>query len=233
MRTPLTALKASLGLLCLQKNGDGSAEAVDELLLICQRNTDHLLKLVNGLLELFRIESTPPTSTRPVALAEVVNETVESLSMLAAQQHVVITFHIPTRLQVAAEPDGVQRILVNLIGNAIKFTPGGHVDVSAEDVGEAAVLRVCDDGIGIPQERLANLFDRFTHIRRSRAQEGTGLGLAITKALVARFGGDISVQSEVNRGSVFTVTLPTFDAKYESEAMFSRSTVNYGQLAAV
>ncbi len=208
MRTPLTAMKASLALLMEQHV---SAEAQQELLTTCRRNTEYLLALVNDLLELSRIENTSPPSVEPVALAEVANETLKSFSALAAQQQVLVTAWVPSHLEVAAEADGVRRILVNLVGNALKFAAGGHVDVSAQRQENAVQIRVCDDGPGIPQERLSTLFDRYTSICRSAAQRGTGLGLAITKALVARFGGQISVQSEVNRGTCFTVALPAYD----------------------
>lgn len=207
MRTPLTAMKATIALLLEQPVSEATRQ---ELLTICERNTGYLLKLVNGLLELSRIEGTSAPSVEAVALAEIAKETVESLSVLAAQQNVVVTAWVPRHLEVAAEHNGVRQVLANLVGNAVKFAPGGHVDLSAERRNGTVYLRVSDNGPGIPSERLATLFDRYTSTGRCMAQTGTGLGLAITKALVTRFGGRIWVQSEVKRGTCFTVALPAY-----------------------
>jgi signal transduction histidine kinase len=219
MRTPLTALKASLALLEEER---GCAQTTRELLGICRRNTDYLLKLVNDLLELSRIEHTAPTALEPVALAEVTRETVESFAPLAAQQRVLVTAWVPSHLAVPAEPEGLRRILLNLIGNALKFAPGGHVDVSAEQVDRTVYLRVCDNGPGIARDRLEVLFNRYGTSRESAAQQGTGLGLAITKALVTRYRGHITVQSEVNRGTCFIVALPAYEPDADLPAPIQR-----------
>ena len=110
----------------------------------------------------------------------------------------------------------VRQILVNLVGNAVKFTEAGEVTLEAhaiETPGDQAptlVFRVSDTGIGIPDDRLADIFDRFAQVdmAHARSYEGTGLGLAITKELTKRMGGTIGVESAVDHGSTFTVTLP-------------------------
>ena len=206
MRTPLTAIKASLALI---RERDGELpDGVYKLLAVCERNTDRLLGLVNALLDLTHIEGAPARALEPVGLAEIAEEVAAELAPLARQQGVLLTTQVPHDLVVSAEPDGIRRILVNLLGNALKFTPGGRVEVSAMGNNLAATLQVQDDGIGIASERLSSLFDRFAHVRRSRAQQGTGLGLAITRALVERYGGTITVTSALGRGTCFTIVLP-------------------------
>jgi signal transduction histidine kinase len=119
---------------------------------------------------------------------------------------------VPSGVSARADRDKVEQILLNLLSNAIKFTPsGGHVSVrtpAAED--DVVELSVSDTGMGIPPDKLQNIFEPFVQVDMSRTsrREGTGLGLAISRDLARGMGGDLSVRSEVNAGSTFTLTLP-------------------------
>ena len=109
------------------------------------------------------------------------------------------------------DPRALEQILTNLFDNALKYTePGGTIELDVEQDDEFVCLRVRDSGIGIPQEDLSRIFERFYRVdkARSRALGGTGLGLSIVKHLVQRMGGKISVESDLGAGSTFSVTLP-------------------------
>ena len=205
MRTPLTAIKAGIAL--AMEEGDVS-HGTRELLDLCARNTDRLLELVNGLLDLSRIKNGTSDSMGHVSLTSVIDEAVQEFAPLASTQHVTMTVHAPGTLMVAAAPIDIRRIIDNLLGNALKFSPGGHIDITAECKGGEIVVRVRDTGIGIPRDRLGTVFDRFVQIQRSSIHGGSGLGLAITHALVERYNGRISVTSRPGHGSCFTVVLP-------------------------
>ncbi|HEY72707.1 MAG TPA: sensor histidine kinase, partial [Thermoflexia bacterium] len=110
--------------------------------------------------------------------------------------------------------DGLDRIFVNLVGNAVKYTPaGGNVTVAMSRVRDGIEVQVIDDGIGIPEEALPHLFQEFYRAPNAKASDevGTGLGLAIVKDLVERYGGRIEVQSRAGQGATFVVTLPPVD----------------------
>ncbi len=111
-----------------------------------------------------------------------------------------------------ADPQAVEQILTNLLDNAVKYTTaGGRIGVSTEEDGDFVRVRVRDTGIGIPEDDLARIFERFYRVDKARSRElgGTGLGLSIVKHLVQQLGGEISVESEVGRGSTFSFTLPS------------------------
>ncbi len=207
MRTPLTAIRASLALL-MERENEHVNEISQDLLELCSRNADRLLALVDDLLELGRAESLPMNRPEPVKVVDVVETVVRDLAPFAIEQRAELEFSAASCACVDAETEGIRRIATNLISNAIKFSPNGTVDVSVVNVADRIVMTVRDTGIGISRDRLASLFDRYTSIERCASHSGTGLGLSITKALVERFGGSIRVQSAVDRGTTFTVTLP-------------------------
>jgi signal transduction histidine kinase len=113
-------------------------------------------------------------------------------------------------LDVYCDPADLDRIVVNLVGNAVKYTANGHVRVSLAMADDRVRLEVADTGIGIPREALPSLFNEFYRAPNAKAagESGTGLGLAIVKLLVARYGGEISVASQEGKGTTMTVTLP-------------------------
>jgi signal transduction histidine kinase len=123
-------------------------------------------------------------------------------------------------ITITATNEDVDRILNNLVSNAVKYTPsGGRVSVQLHCVQDEACLEVSDTGIGIPPESMPHLFEEFYRAPNAKAQEkeGTGLGLAIIKDLVARYGGRIAVQSKVGKGTKFSVTWPTmYDARHDA-----------------
>jgi len=205
MRTPLTAIKAGLSLMVEQSEAQAGSK---ELLELCRRNTDHLMDLINDLLDIARVESTAPASVSQVRLDTMIGDVIRELGPIADKQRATVVAQVTDGLVVAAVPDDVRRVLTNLIGNALKFSPGGHVHIDAEAHVDGTVLSVRDNGIGIAHDQLDTVFEPFVQADRKSSRQGSGLGLAIAKALVGRYGGSISATSEVGVGSCFTVVLP-------------------------
>lgn len=176
---------------------------------------DFLESLVNDLLALAATRSPAlAEDVGPVAVNASLGRVVLLLQPQADEKGVLLT-HIACceEMVVCATEDGLDRIFVHLVGNAIKYTPsGGRVTVSLRPVGDQIQVQVADTGIGIPAEALPNLFQEFYRAPNARSSGivGTGLGLVTVKELVERFGGRIEVQSTEGVGTVFTVTFPTY-----------------------
>jgi signal transduction histidine kinase len=213
LRTPLTAIKGAVDLLLREVPGSLNEKQTHYLNRV-RSNTQHLAGLINDLLDLSKIEEGKIElhATR-VSLGGLVHEVVETLRPMAAEK--IITLDTPifdSSILVWADRDKVMQVLINLIGNAIKFTPpGGRITVIAGRDGiDWVKFAVKDAGPGVPSEEKDKIFEKFYQVSaegRSKPK-GTGLGLAISKALVELHGGKIWVESEINRGSTFSFTLP-------------------------
>jgi two-component system phosphate regulon sensor histidine kinase PhoR len=173
---------------------------------------DGLAQLVEELLQLSRIEAGQlPLRLLPVDLSAVVLAAVERLRQQAERAHVELHVEATEGLPPArADPDRIHQIVLNLVHNALKFTPpGGRVAVQVCAVPEGLAVRVADTGIGIAAETQPRLFERFYKADSARSSGGTGLGLAIAKHLVQAHGGQIGVESPgEGRGATFTFTIP-------------------------
>ncbi|MGH7773920.1 MAG: ATP-binding protein [Candidatus Binatia bacterium] len=213
LRTPLTAIKGSADLLLREVAGPLNEKQTHYLTRV-RSNTQHLAGLINDLLDLSKIEAgkIELAATR-VSLGGLVYEVVETLRPIATEKLIALEATAPEpSILVWADRDKVTQVLMNLIGNAIKFTPAqGRVTVStARDGKEWVQVSVKDTGTGIPAEEAPKIFDKFYQAAEVGRQKpkGTGLGLAISKALVELHGGRIWVESQLNRGSTFSFTLP-------------------------
>ena len=214
LRTPLTALKCATQLMLVGKAGKMS-RTQREFLAVSEVNVNRLTKIVNDLLDLLLIQSGKvEMNFEDLDLAELVEFVIACLKARAEEKSIrlegEILKGIPT---IYGDREKVVKILLNLIGNAIKFTPEhGEVSVSARVVEEEdrVSVSVKDSGMGIPQDQLECIFKKFHHVEDAShsAADGPGLGLAITKGLVEALRGEISVESEVGEGSIFTFTLP-------------------------
>ncbi|MDO8586093.1 MAG: PAS domain-containing sensor histidine kinase [Armatimonadota bacterium] len=211
LRTPMTSIIGFTELL-LDDLEDPVSAGQRELLLKVSQNGRRLLGMVNDLLDLSRLESrrmTPVVSE--VDLGLLMEQIVANMRPLAKDKdlEIVVTNGGPTT-NVYTDEQKLSQILVNLISNAIKFTPSGRVTVAAEATGSQIQVSVSDTGLGIPRSEHRKIFDEFhTMAQRGRQKmPGTGLGLAITKKLCDLLGGKINVVSEPGKGSTFTVLLP-------------------------
>lgn len=253
LRTPLTCIigmSATLIRLLNTQMGD-AAELLKRqrnYLKQIQDSGEHLLNLINDILELSQVEAGRAVlDVREFSLTQIAYETLQALRPAAEQQGV----HLSIDLQIQAsetasleadrflaDPRRVQQILLNLLSNAIKFTPAdGQVTLRVWVEPQAAVLQVEDTGIGIPDTQLPLLFKTFQQLDMSyhRQYEGTGLGLALTKHLVELHGGHIEVESTVNSGTTFTVWLPVQTRTTKSSGAIAESTVpaTLGRIALV
>jgi PAS domain S-box-containing protein len=210
LRTPLTSIRGSLGLLAGGVAGDLPQEA-RKMVQLAVDNTDRLVRLVNDTLELERLDAgRMELHRRPTELADLTASALRAVHALAEAAGVSLLSTV-SGIRLLADPDRVVQALINLIGNAIKFSPrDGRVIVSAEPRGHLALVSVTDEGPGIPVDKLDSIFERFSQVDSSDARDkgGTGLGLAITRAIVEHHGGRIWAESGAQGGSTFRLTLP-------------------------
>ncbi len=216
LRTPMAGLKAISETLL-----DGALDdppAARKFVVRMDSEVDNLSQMVNELLELSRIEAGRSNfefqRSEPCRLMDKV---IERMTLQAERVGVSLTQECPPYLpKVFADPGRISQVFVNLIHNAIKFTPnGGHIHLSAWQDGDKVIFKVSDDGVGIPKKDIGRIFERFYKADRARAGGGTGLGLSICKHIVDAHNGQIWVESEENAGSNFYFSLPSvLDGNY-------------------
>jgi two-component system phosphate regulon sensor histidine kinase PhoR len=208
LRTPLTSIRAMAE--TLQDGAMQDASVACHFLRTIIDETSRLTRISEDLLHLSQAESLSPEKMK-FNLAELCEEVAGRLKMQAQTAGIRLNWDLPQRLDVTANHDQIEQVLVNLLDNAIKYTPsGGEVRLVAEKSSEGTVVRVRDTGIGIMPEDVPRIFERFYRVdkARSRRSGGTGLGLSIVKHIVEAHGGQVRVDSEINRGSTFSFTLP-------------------------
>jgi signal transduction histidine kinase len=214
LRTPLNAIAGYADLLEMQIHGP-LTESQQASLERIRKSGLHLLRLINEILNLSRIEAGQVDyHPEDVPVAELVRIIVPMVEPQLERKGISLSIDLPPDLVVRVDRDKAEQILLNLLGNAAKFTPdGGQVTVRAiRDPGPAdrACIRVGDTGIGIPPDKMDVIFHPFVQVdaTASRAAEGSGLGLAISRDLARGMAGDITVESVLGEGSTFTLTLP-------------------------
>jgi signal transduction histidine kinase len=213
LRTPLTAIKGAVDLILRELAGPLTERQIHYLTRV-RSNTQHLAGLINDLLDLSKIESGKiAMKSSRVSLGGLLHEVVETLRPIAVEKAIALHATIPEpSIMVWADRDKINQVLMNLIGNAIKFTAdSGTVTVSAARNGKEGVqVSVSDTGPGIAPKEREKIFDKFYQVGEVDGvkPKGTGLGLAICKALVELHGGRIWVESDPDRGSTFSFTLP-------------------------
>lgn len=212
LRTPLTSIKGSLSLLDSGVMGHVDPNCM-RLIKIAEVETDRLIRLINDLLDLAKIEAGKlPLVCSWLAWDEIVAKTTEGMVGLAHGAGVQIKFEPTAGLEFFMDRDRIQQVLTNLISNAIKFSPeGSTIQISIGRTKHSEmVINVRDQGPGIAPADMEMIFQKFRQgsSPQNPLVKGTGLGLAIAKALISEHGGDIGVESELGKGSVFWFTLP-------------------------
>jgi signal transduction histidine kinase/DNA-binding response OmpR family regulator len=216
LRTPLTSIRGALGLLSSGLMGAVDAKA-QNLLRIALTNTDRLIRLINDILDLERMESgRAPLQFRRCSLPELVQQAVDTMTAMADEAQVklrtgALSEAAPASIFFDGDPDRILQVLTNLLSNAIKFSPpGSTVQIEIETPRERLLLRVADQGRGIPEEQLETVFERFTQVDSSdsRRRGGTGLGLTICRKIVQQHGGAIWIERNPVRGVTVCVSLP-------------------------
>jgi two-component system, OmpR family, phosphate regulon sensor histidine kinase PhoR len=208
LRSPLASVKAMVE--TLQAGARDDAAKADDFLARINDEVDRMTALVTELLELSRLESgRVELDVEPFALEPIVLSVMDRLQMQADAGGVELACDVsPGLSNVLGEKAKISQVLVNLIDNALRFTPdGGEVRIDAKKADDVVEVTVSDSGPGIPSEHLPHLFERFYKVDRSRREGGTGLGLAIVRHIVQAHGGKVTVDSEVSKGTRFTFTL--------------------------
>lgn len=210
LRTPLNSILGFTGLLLMGMSGPLTGEQSKQLAMV-QSSASHLLGLINEILDISKIESgRVDLDIGSFSVAELVGETVKAVSPLAEGKGLVLDARIEGQPVLVSDRRRVKQVLVNLLGNAIKFSDQGTVRVEARAAAGELTVSVIDQGIGIRPEDLDKLFHAFGQIDMSSTKqyEGTGLGLYLCKKILDLIHGTISVASEYGRGSAFTFVLP-------------------------
>jgi signal transduction histidine kinase len=218
-KTPLTMINAAVQTMELICREEMSAK-LKKFITQIRQNSFRMLRLVNNLLDITRVENGYIKINKAnLDIVMVTKAITESVMLYAREKGVALLFEsdFPSRIA-AIDEEKYERIILNLLSNAIKFTPPGKsIKVRVSEKEEKICIEVADEGIGIPEEKQSIIFDRFSRVDSGfiRNSEGTGIGLCLTKLLVEAFGGTISVRSEKDKGSTFTVLLPSEEASRE------------------
>lgn len=220
LRTPITSIKSYVDTLC--NHGEKlEPEIYREFLQIIDSEADRLMYLVNDVLELSRIEEGDrELEMMPFSVSEAVEYAIRAVNMMAKDRGLELTLNMEETLPpVLMNRESIERVAINLLTNAIKYTPsGGQIEVSVchhEETKEVSVS-VKDNGIGIPEECLPQVFDRFYRVERKvHTIKGTGLGLTIVKKIIEKHRGRVHVESALGKGSTFYFYLPVYEAEME------------------
>ena len=209
LRTPLNAILGFSDLLTEARYGP-LTERQTRYLEHIRNGGRHLLRLINDILDLSRIEAGRlQLAVESVRLDKSFAEAIDTLNPMATKKAQTFVRHPAPDLSVRADSTRLKQILINLLANAVKFTPeGGTIELSANRVGDMVRIDVRDSGPGIPPEEQKRIFEAFYRLRNNEKAEGTGLGLAITQRLVEMHSGQLGLESEMGKGSCFYFTLP-------------------------
>lgn len=208
LRTPLTVIRGNVELLkrCVGVDAEGTREAIEDI----EYEVERLSRMAGELLDLARADAGQHLELVPVDIVSLLRSMEKRLAVLANGRRFQLKVNVPTpEVTVLGSKDHIERLLTILVDNGVKYTePGGEIEVKLEVKNDYALLSVRDNGSGIAPEDLPHIFDRFYRADKTRSRGGTGLGLAIAKWIVSEHGGEINVQSEVGKGTVFEVKIP-------------------------
>ncbi len=216
LRSPLTSIKMALNMISEDKNLNPSLK---NMINAAVRNTERLNSIVTDILDFSKLQSGRMVfNLEGVSPADVVESAISSMKAWAVSKNINLYSNLSDNLaDIYADKRKTEQILINLISNAIKFTPeGGKIEVGAINNAQYVRFYVKDTGIGIKKEDREKIFEKFVQAVSGEKVGGTGLGLAITKAMVVMQGGVISLESEVGKGSTFFVDLPVYKSQIES-----------------
>ena len=211
LRTPLNSIIGYTGIILMGMTGDLNEEQQKQLLKV-KNNANHLLSLINDILDISKIEAGKvELSVEEFKLADVTDEVIEALRPLAQEKNIDLLSNVNKYLLVNTDKRRLKQVVLNIISNAVKYSEKGSIDVFTEYINEFRFrLTVIDTGIGISEEEMARLFQPFQQIDTSltRKNSGTGLGLYLCRKLMSLLGGHIDVRSTLGEGSKFFIEMP-------------------------
>jgi signal transduction histidine kinase len=211
LRTPLNSIIGFTGIMLMGLPGDLNDEQKKQLTIV-KNSADHLLSLINDVLDISKIEAGRiEFSLKEFKLQDTVREVIETISSSAAEKGLELVMDVPEDITLLSDRRRVKQILINIAGNAVKFTDKGSIRIEAKTKGSQELeIKIADTGIGIKEEDMGRLFQPFQQIDTALTKkfDGTGLGLHISQKLAAIMGGHISVKSEYGKGSEFSIVLP-------------------------
>lgn len=232
-RTPLNVILSSIQLcnLYLAKQKTPYSNNVDKHLKVMKQNCYRLLRLVNNLIDTTRIDvGFLDRHLKNHDIVKVIEDITMSVTEFTELKGIKMSFYTDVKKKViACDEDKIERIMLNLISNAVKFTdPGGTISVTVRDNEGNINICVKDTGIGIPEEKRKSIFERFVQVEETltRNYEGSGIGLSMVKAFVEMHDGYITVNSECGKGSEFIINLPVNIIKEENEEVVSKDMIN-------
>jgi signal transduction histidine kinase len=218
LRTPLTSIRSFSEILLRYEVDD--AEKRKKFVGIIHNEAERLTRMINDLLDLSKIEAGRlEVQLEPLELEPVFSRALSTTHPLFADKSIKAASEVAAGLPaVYADADWLHQVLTNLLSNAVKFSPeGGTIRLSGRKEGGFALIRVADEGPGIPPDRLEQVFERFHQARDPQKSHplGTGLGLTISREIVERMGGKIWVESELGAGAVFSFTVPLAEGPHD------------------
>ncbi len=209
VRTPLNSIIGFTGILLMGMSGELNKEQQKQLLIV-KNNASHLLDLITDIIDVGKIEADKmDIYNEAIDLPSLIIEVKDALKQAASGKSIDIALNMPDQLTIKSDRRRLKQILVNLLGNAIKFTDKGKVIIHTTVKDKLIEVSVSDTGSGIPVEHMDKLFKAFSQIHgKEDMVEGTGLGLYLSRKIVELLGGSVWAQSELEKGSTFTFTLP-------------------------
>jgi signal transduction histidine kinase len=212
LRTPLSITMGAIRLVLNEVSGR-IVDEQREVLTTAMENIKRLGSIVESLLSISAIESGKVELRKKIVnICKLIEDTVSDYKTLAQKKGVSLDYEVPDQsIDICLDPDRTREVLINLISNSIKFTPkGGWIKVTCSGQEQEVQICVQDSGVGISKDDIPQLFDKFTQFDRKNGpgEKGTGLGLAIVKKLIELHSGKVEVESEVNHGTTFTISLP-------------------------
>jgi two-component system phosphate regulon sensor histidine kinase PhoR len=218
LRSPLVSIRQLNGVLVEGLAGplnEKQGEFVGKVL----KKTDALLKLINDLLDVAKIEAGKYVRAHvPIDIGQIILEMVAFLEPRAKEQGLTLTVLCQDLKPIQADPKGIEEVLNNLLTNAINYSPdGGQVTITARGTGGYVEIKIQDTGVGIPQEELPKIFDKFYRVKHPKTRNvlGTGLGLSIVKGVVEAHRGSIDVESVLGQGTTFRILLPVLEPEVQ------------------
>jgi signal transduction histidine kinase len=212
LRTPITRLRHVVED-ALQ--GDQGAAELREALMDCAEESERITTMISTLMDISEAETgVMALQMEEVDLSALFRDIIQLYDYVAEDKAITVTTQCPPGLKLWVDSSRIRQVLANLLDNALKYNRrGGRVDIDARLVGENVAISMKDTGEGIPVEAMPRIWDRLYRVDKSRSRRGLGLGLSLVKAIIHAHGGSIEVQSELDKGSLFTIHLPVKDAR--------------------